>query len=810
MRVIDVARVLRTPGGDRRKLAEQFLGILPSVTLDDAAVLAQRFAKHPEPPPREFFLHVATHFKTVLCADGALPGKTPGVEGAALLADAFAHVRFVEGNDVLGLLCLSASTTDSLAAHDLIIFAESCLALGAHHDAAIRSFLVMKIRLTAGRMEIRDLVRMSVVLAHMNIFSLELASSIELHLLGEPYGFDVEDLILLLPHYKKWNLGIVQKKAFQTLGFRLSKRTEYLNPHEALQVVDTFASVGHAHEVLLQHLFLRLLLDRSFTQLPPNDLVKLAAAMSRVQHYNTGLLREIVAHVGEEPDTVRSWTADDLSASLRSFGLAPVHVPDPTVRLMGCRYAALFPDLSAAQLRDFFEMCVQYPQLLRTSMRQRERKVSEQLQKALPSWGAKECADAVLAVVLAADPPPSSGSNGARPCACARDPSGKAPQNEFRTPHNQDQLQVVMKVARNWKQRDYRPLHIRSSPDRPWINDEEPPSGNWLLTEGCLSSWALPGRKSRRLPEPDYVSLLGFVLPQLLRCLHKSSGDVAELIGAVSAEALLLGEVSPALGDSTLAIGTELHGSLVLNGSESDLAAHNLLSMSSHITTGKPPLGDADAHASSQKSPCLVPPRGDVEPLGGKLSDIKETENMRRSEVLQLSVQVFATLQLCTSLGALPLPALPLESYRVLGALAEMVGHQLRPRRGHEDPMAEKWCMGPQRLEAFVRRPEEPMQEEVFKTTRALMPFLPDILGWAEWDEDPNRRFARLHGEPGGVQGQRTGGALISIQREVEVPPFVLCVLLTHRKQQRLRHMNASPEAPEYPIFGLPSSSGTV
>ena len=287
---------------------------------------------------------------------------------------------------------------------------------------------------------------------------------------------------------------------------------------------------------------------------------------------------------------------------------------------------------------------------------------------------------------------------------------------------------------------------------RPWINDEEPPSGNWLLTEGCLSSWALPGRKSRRLPEPDYVSLLGFVLPQLLRRLHKSSGDVAELIGAVSAEALLLGEVSPALGDSTLAIGTELHGSLVLNGSESDLAAHDLLSMSSHITTGEPPLGDADAHASSQKSPCLVPPRSDVEPLGAKLSDIKETENMRRSEVLQLSVQVFATLQLCTSLGALPLPALPLESYRVLGALAEMVGHQLRPRRGHEDPMAEKWCMGPQRLEAFVRRPEEPMQEEVFKTTRALMPFLPDTLGWAEWDEDPNRRFARLHGEPGGAE----------------------------------------------------------
>merc|ERR1711865_212616 len=111
-----------------------------------------------------------------------------------------------------------------------------------------------------------------------------------------------------------------------------------------------------------------------------------------------------------------------------------------------------------------------------------------------------------------------------------------------------------------------------------------------------------------------------------------------------------------------------------------------------------------------------------------------------------------------------------LNSCRSIARLVPLVSHLLSPRR-LDDEAAQRYHLGPLRLEAFVRRPDEKLAKEVAITVRELMPFLPRLLGLAEW---PARRRDRLHGE-------ETGGALLSLRREVEMPPFIICLVLRQK-----------------------------
>ena len=63
------------------------------------------------------------------------------------------------------------------------------------------------------------------------------------------------------------SLATVTPEAFQMLAQRLCEEAEELTPQEALDVLRTFSEVGSANEVLLQHIYLRLLLGRSFAEL---------------------------------------------------------------------------------------------------------------------------------------------------------------------------------------------------------------------------------------------------------------------------------------------------------------------------------------------------------------------------------------------------------------------------------------------------------------------------------------------------------------------------------------------------------------
>lgn len=198
----------------------------------------------------------------------------------------------------------------------------------------MRAFLRLRLKSMAPALEPRDMAEAAELLANMGIYSPELSEVIKRQLTWNPYHFERSDLKRLLPHFGKWELGPSQRQAFQSLGNRLAEVTEYFTPREALLAIEAFASVGSTHEVMLQHMFLRLLLERSFLDLPTDGVARLCLAMSRVEHYNTGLLREIVEHLGEDPMSIRTWSPDDLSAALRCCGLAPVEVPEPVVRLL--------------------------------------------------------------------------------------------------------------------------------------------------------------------------------------------------------------------------------------------------------------------------------------------------------------------------------------------------------------------------------------------------------------------------------------------------------------------------------------------
>ena len=88
-------------------------------------------------------------------------------------------------------------------------------------------------------------------------------------------------------------------------------------------------------------------------------------------------------------------------------------------------------------------------------------------------------------------------------------------------------------------------------------------------------------------------------------------------------------------------------------------------------------------------------------------------EVLRRSELLEICVQTLAALQLCLAPGGRALaPGLPAASCAAMSRLLPMVGHMLRPRR-LEDADAQRYHLGPQRLEAFVRRPDEDIALEV-------------------------------------------------------------------------------------------------
>ena len=130
-----------------------------------------------------------------------------------------------------------------------------------------------------------------------------------------------------------------------------------------------FSNVGSVHETLLQHLYLRLLLGRSFVDLAPRQLARLVGAMSQVQHYHTGLLREVVAYLGEEgPIVAASLTVGDITGMLRTFGLAPVPVPLRVLRLFGCRLRALLKQADVEELRSLFEVGPTYPEVLRACL----------------------------------------------------------------------------------------------------------------------------------------------------------------------------------------------------------------------------------------------------------------------------------------------------------------------------------------------------------------------------------------------------------------------------------------------------------
>merc|ERR1719343_158195 len=101
-----------------------------------------------------------------------------------------------------------------------------------------------------------------------------------------------------------------------------------------------------------------------------------------------------------------------------------------------------------------------------------------------------------------------------------------------------------------------------------------------------------------------------------------------------------------------------------------------------------------------------------------------------------------------------------------MASLAPLIQHILRPRRA-DDEAIQRYHMGPQRMEAFVRRPDDEMVIEVYSALHGIMPFIPQTLGWERWPVRYDESF------DGGI-----GGAFISIQREVEVPPFVACIVL--------------------------------
>lgn len=588
------------------------------------------------------------------------------------------------------------------------------------------------------------------------IYSPEISEEVARQLEGNPWSFTPGDLQCLLPHFGRWQLGELQKRAFHTLGRRFAEHAELLSPMQALKVIETFTDIGNVHEVALQTLFLRLLLERSFTELGVG-VARLAASMSKVQHYHTGLLREIVCYIQEEPQALENWTASDLSGALRSIGLAPVKVPSATQVLLGCRYSALLSSMTNAELTDMFEISSWHPEILRGVVLRVGRSLRSRLSSAALEWGPRACIDAALGLVLAADVAPDKAFTGCQGCACgAAGPS--LPRNQFRTEQPEWQLQVILRAARSYKQRGLRQRVAR--PDMPLKGDgrhlffaEEQAPLKLPRTSRCTAAWALPqGHRHRRILEPtqQLAWMLGEVFPLLLGRLYNLSQALAELPGAAMPTALIEG-----LPPHLESIGGPLPIAPPIISEEKML-----------------PLPSPESTTVNwwDQPPESLPERGQED-----LPERGAVETMRRSEMLEVCVQTLAVMQLCFSAGpsARLFAALPRDTLRTMARLVPMVSYLLRPRR--DDPVAQRFQLGPLRMEAFVRRPDEQMQREVYKVVQNMMPFLPRVLGWEVWDARPQDR---LHGE-------KTGGAFLALQRDLEIPPFVVCLVLKKASPHR-------------------------
>ncbi|CAJ1400298.1 unnamed protein product [Effrenium voratum] len=183
-----------------------------------------------------------------------------------------------------------------------------------------------------------------------------------------------------------------------------------------------------------------------------------------------------------------------------------------------------------------------------------------------------------------------------------------------------------------------------------------------------------------------------------------------------------------------------------------------------HIQENLLPLPAESVHNWWEQAPALAdPPSSDIQD--------RDVETMRRSEMLEVCVQTMAVLQLCFSGGSSSLfRVLPRRTLETMTALAPMVSYLLRPRR--EDPVAQQFQLGPQRMEAFVRRPDEMLQKEVYKAVQNMMPMLPGIMGWATWKHRPEDV----------LMGEKTGGAHLALQRDLEIPPFIVGIVLKKRE----------------------------
>eukprot|EP00434_Breviolum_minutum_P042272 symbB.v1.2.037620.t1/scaffold5604.1/size25404/1 len=604
----------------------------------------------------------------------------------------------------------------------------------------------MRLKMAACQMDGATLAQCAGHMALAGIYSPELSKEVAMQLEGNPWSFTPADLQSLLPHFGRWQLGEVQKKAFHSLGHRFAEHAELLSPAQALKVIETFTDIGNVHEVALQTLFLRLLLERSFTELGVG-VARLAASMSKVQHYHTGLLREIAFYIQEEPEALIDWTAADLSGTLRSMGLAPVKVPSATQVLLGCRYSALLKSMSNTDLKEMFEISGWHPELLRGVVLRVGRSLLPRLSSAASEWGPRSCVDAALGLVLAADVAPQKAFTGCQGCACgATGPS--LPRNQFRTEQPEWQLQVVLRAARSYKQRGLRQSVARA--DMPLKGDgrhlffpEE--QGSLVLgrTTRCQAAWALPqGRRHQRLePTRQLAVMLGKVFPLLLGRLYDLSQALSELPGAAMPTALIEGLPPP-----LESIGGPLQIAPVI--SEDKLL----------------PAPDGNPVNWWEQPPDNIP-----EPAQSDEGTERDLETMRRSEMLEVCVQTLAVMQLCFSAGPSSrlFAALPRDTLRTMARLVPMVSYLLRPRR-EDDSVAQKFQLGPLRTEAFVRRPDEKMQSEVYKVVQNMIPFLPRFLEWEVWDHRPQDT----------LEGEKTGGAFLALQRDLEIPPFIVGLVL--------------------------------
>eukprot|EP00438_Fugacium_kawagutii_P009994 Skav225078 [mRNA] locus=scaffold987:203108:204970:- [translate_table: standard] len=605
----------------------------------------------------------------------------------------------------------------------------------------------MRLQVVAGQMDGTSLAICAKHLALAGLYSPEISEEVARQLEGNPWSFTPSDLQCLLPHFATWRLGEDQKRAFHTLGRRFAEHAELLSPMQALKVIETFTDIGNVHEIALQTLFLRLLLERSFTELGVG-VARLAASMSKVQHYHTGLLREIVCYIQEEPEVLKDWTALDLSSTLRSMGLAPVKVPSATQVLLGCRYSALLSSMDKADLKDMFEISSWHPEVLRGVVLRVGRSLNARLYSVAKEWGLRACADAALGLVLAAEMPQKA-FTGCQGCACGA-AGALLPRNQFRTEQPESQLQVVLRAARSYKQRGLRQRVAR--PDMPLKGHArdlffaEPALLQLPRSNRCEATWALPqGRRHRRVqPTPQLAIMLGDVFPLLLGRLYKLSQSLSELPGAAMPAALIEG-LPPHLEN----VGV----------TPPMISEENVLPL---------PLSESSSAHWWEQPPESTPDGRDAHVWK------RDLETMRRSEMLEVCVQTLAVMQLCFSAGPSSslLSALSKDTLETMARLVPMVTYLLRPRR--DDPVAQRFHLGPLRMEAFVRRPDEKMQKEVYKVLQNMTPFLPRVLGWKTWDARPQDR----------LNGQTTGGAFLKLQRDQEIPPFIVCLVLRKKRKK--------------------------